>query len=1249
MEGCATDGSPPATCEDTLKENDSIVNFQKFIYELFEKNGILNDLRAYLRGHIIDVLKSSQTGEPPTCQKHFTQRLELTYQALNMLIAEYLLRLEFSYSLSVFVSEIPLANMVFGFAKKLMLTNTGDFGDLKFKDSDVWSILNYLGVKCDSEHASSILEVYNSKENLPLLLCILKCMPMYNIMHKESAPIDQVISSSDSLSSSLKSDMPDDCKMQAKSASKIGAHEKCKHYVFCKTCQSRMHRLKEKYKMKKKNLIKDIKSCETNPLNVETLMKNIDVMEKSLVDEMFQQLKSVYETEVEMMKQEEEKKIKRSLASHAIQLEKRRDEMEESFKAREEELERNVQEKKKFLWGLARALRDQHANMSRAMHAVKNETERLTAKEDSLKSQLLEAEEILRKRGEEMRKHISSELMILEDHLQSMKRERESIHRERSELENLKAACNSSTAIKMQDLNNEELRSHYDLLKNELTILKKYLESTKLEPRCVIERSTLTELSDVTSKIHLVLNNAHDVERVPLKTDSEERIRTPNKVVNDLKKQKNVNFCTSNVDELYRESARDRDRSRSRSSASSDACPVLAALREENERLKTFARQQREHIDELSSHQARLQAELTAARFQAAGVSRPRTAPTLMPATPFLERLNTSASVNSVGWRKGAGEEISMFSNAQPRILLPGDTLPFVGVLRDRHNDNRRYLINQWRALRRRMSPIGGVGKVRNPVAVPRERVPREPRSDFNPVLSSTTTRTTPLESQPQEETEDMTHMNRTFTFQAYPRERPKTAMVTEHPHQSREKSPKTVLREAKEKLRNQSYTKDNTPTTTREKSPSAVLREAKLRLRKLEIEAEAVEKSYLDFRKRQSEMKQGRSHLTETSVINKDIIGSLDIHRSRSHHRPEDNYRMESIPHFTITHDEIAFKKDFEKYLCEYQTKFNASASHFKNNSVVGKSKPIPEVYSKIEPELKEPERRDNYLETPLTEFRKLYHSQRSPSPTLPIDIPRRAGSPEKSIEIDKISNKDEASTRESSESRSKSSRSGKRKKNELEILKDNFGKMYNLQDNAEIEQKIDSSLGKSESPKQQEKNETDLSLREVEQISETHSLNVVESNAQGDLLLVVESTVDTREIDVSHSEIQHEKISTQMTIIVSPKRSVPDGIKECLEKSPRTERSVSPEQAARLTRNDVLDAIFHADASKRQSSVEMELNISKDLIEDSMSDYEKGAEDYPDDFSADVDNYNSRSDYDNRSPISLPKTSEDDNFWDS
>ncbi|KAI8441066.1 hypothetical protein MSG28_009331 [Choristoneura fumiferana] len=43
-----------------------------------------------------------------------------------MLVTEYLLCMEFSYSLSVFISEIPLANMVFGFAKSLMELGADD-------------------------------------------------------------------------------------------------------------------------------------------------------------------------------------------------------------------------------------------------------------------------------------------------------------------------------------------------------------------------------------------------------------------------------------------------------------------------------------------------------------------------------------------------------------------------------------------------------------------------------------------------------------------------------------------------------------------------------------------------------------------------------------------------------------------------------------------------------------------------------------------------------------------------------------------------------------------------------------------------------------------------------------------------------------------------------------------------------------------------------------------------------------------
>lgn len=69
MEDTATEKvcPPPPIILDTrespeIKTTESAENFQKFMYELFEKNGVMNDLRAYLRGHIVGILRSTRTG-----------------------------------------------------------------------------------------------------------------------------------------------------------------------------------------------------------------------------------------------------------------------------------------------------------------------------------------------------------------------------------------------------------------------------------------------------------------------------------------------------------------------------------------------------------------------------------------------------------------------------------------------------------------------------------------------------------------------------------------------------------------------------------------------------------------------------------------------------------------------------------------------------------------------------------------------------------------------------------------------------------------------------------------------------------------------------------------------------------------------------------------------------------------------------------------------------------------------------------
>ncbi|XP_013144904.1 PREDICTED: uncharacterized protein LOC106108318, partial [Papilio polytes] len=158
------------------------------------------------------------------------------------------------------------------------------------------------------------------------------------------------------------------------------------------------------------------------------------------------------------------------------------------------------------------------------MDTVQMETARLNNKEETLQNQIKEAEHTLRKRGEEMRNQIMNEMVQLESRLHSMRIERDAIERERSELEKLKEICDSNTKISLHNMKErDELNSQYNLLRTELSSLKGF--STK----CLVETGVMTDTA---------MNNQQDIERVK----SEDAIRKPNQLVNDLKKMKNVNF-----------------------------------------------------------------------------------------------------------------------------------------------------------------------------------------------------------------------------------------------------------------------------------------------------------------------------------------------------------------------------------------------------------------------------------------------------------------------------------------------------------------------------------------------------------------------------------------------------------------------------------------------------------------------------------------------------------------------------------
>lgn len=329
--------------------------------------------------------------------------------------------------------------------------------------------------------------------------------------------------------------------------------------------------------------------------------------------------------------------------------------------------------------------------------------------------------------------------------------------------------------------------------------------------------------------------------------------------------------------------------------------------------------------------------------------------------------------------------------------------------------------------------------------------------------------------------------------------------------------------------------------------------------------------------------------------------------------------------------------------------TKYNLPLNHVTFGArTADKIKPIPESYSKIEKTAREHPVKGNYLETPIGEFRKLYRPQNSP--VKKREQPRDVYS---DTERENSTSSDNAEIYDQNQPVREQMEQPKRDREaELEILKANISKMYDILGKPEVEkfpqiieeERSGSSVAKEQEDKRSEsqdvivsdvtedaKDGSDNYLRiEVENVSESNNVQIKEDESR-ELLLMVESSVESRTGSGASAAPDGEKaarsplaLSPNMTILVSPRGS------------PRPASPVRA-RAVPLSHTDALGAFFRASPT-HVSSIEMQLNLSK-----ASSVYEK---DYVDEFSA--DNYD-QSEFCDDSPPSLPKTSDDDMFWES
>lgn len=160
----------------------SAEEFQRQLYAWFEDRGILSELRAHLRMQMIGVLKETAIGKAVTTQ--FRQAVSPKLQAINLLIAEFLLHQEYHYSLCVFSTEVPLMNVFPDFSNSIMNKSSDHtFTDPKkwrFKHKDVTDILETFGILHESQENKDIAKMYYENCDESLLTCIVRILHLIN-------------------------------------------------------------------------------------------------------------------------------------------------------------------------------------------------------------------------------------------------------------------------------------------------------------------------------------------------------------------------------------------------------------------------------------------------------------------------------------------------------------------------------------------------------------------------------------------------------------------------------------------------------------------------------------------------------------------------------------------------------------------------------------------------------------------------------------------------------------------------------------------------------------------------------------------------------------------------------------------------------------------------------------------------------------------------------------------------------------
>ncbi|KOX73448.1 hypothetical protein WN51_14494 [Melipona quadrifasciata] len=160
------------------------LEYYSTLYKWFEKCGVISNIRTHLRQNLINALKSKNI-----ILKDYGPKSAKQY-IYDLLIAEYLSNHNYAYTLSVFASEAPL---LINFSNKTVQRSGGNKEDNeKLQNDYILHVLETLGIDPRDPKGQYVISQY-TKNDIPLLLCILKSMTMFSYNIHNDVPIKGIV------------------------------------------------------------------------------------------------------------------------------------------------------------------------------------------------------------------------------------------------------------------------------------------------------------------------------------------------------------------------------------------------------------------------------------------------------------------------------------------------------------------------------------------------------------------------------------------------------------------------------------------------------------------------------------------------------------------------------------------------------------------------------------------------------------------------------------------------------------------------------------------------------------------------------------------------------------------------------------------------------------------------------------------------------------------------------------------------